>query len=246
VLAWLVARAVARGLHAAGADDLANRHGVDTALARFGIAAPFSRLVGTAIRLALIVVVVVAAVSLLGLDSLSDSLNAAILFLPRLLAALALVLVGLVLAQFVRERIDAATTRMDVAAPLGVLAEIAVVAIFVSTALAQLSVPLAIATVIVSILIAAVAFSVALAFGLGSRDTARDVAAGRSVATSLAVGNDISLGDLRGEVIAFESTATLLRLADGDTLRVPNHLIVGSVVRVHEPRPEGTVTAPPT
>jgi small-conductance mechanosensitive channel len=235
IVTWLVGRAVTRGLHAAGIDDLGNRHGVDTALARFGIAAPLSRLIGTAIRWALLVVVIVAAISVLGLDSLSASLNAVLLFLPRALGALALVLVGLVLGQFLRERVDAAANRMDIAAPLGPLVEITVVAIFISTALAQLSVPLAIATVIVAILIAAVAFSAALAFGLGSRETARDVAAGRSVANSLTVGSEISFGELRGEIVGFESTATLLRDADGDTMRVPNHLLVSGVVRVHQP-----------
>ena len=69
--------------------------------------------------------------------------------------------------------------------------------------------------------------------GSASRDTARDVAAGRSVASSLTVGSEISFGDLRGEIVGFESTATLLRDAEGDTMRVPNHLLAQAVIRVH-------------
>ena len=63
-------------------------------------------LVGTAVRLTIVVVAVFAALTLLGLAFLSDSLNEGILYIPRLLAALALVLIGVVLGAFMRAWID--------------------------------------------------------------------------------------------------------------------------------------------
>ena len=192
-----------------------------------------SKLVGRLVRLAIIVVAVVAAISALGLSALTASLNAAILFLPRLFAAFVLLLVGLVLARFVRDRVDRAAARMDLAGPLGPLAEAVIIAAFVVSALAQLSVPLAVLTLVVAILVAAVSFSAALAFGLGSRDAARQVAAGRTLAGSLHVGQTITVGDLTGEIEAIEGAATVLRRGRS-TLRVPNSVLLESVVEVHE------------
>ena len=99
------------------------------------------------------------------------------------------------------------------------LAEMAIIAIFVATALAQLSVPLAILTLIVAILIAAAAFSAALAFGLGSRDTARQIAAGRSLRARSTSASD-HRRRLTGEIEAIGSAATLVRTTTS-TLRSP-------------------------
>jgi small-conductance mechanosensitive channel len=232
LLAWVISRILSKTLETIGFDTLAERVGVSKELARVGVPSA-SRLVAGAIRFAIIVIAVIAAVSSLGLSALNASLNAAILFLPKLLAAGLLLLAGFVLARMVRDRVDRATARMDVAGPLGALAEMAIIAIFVATALAQLSVPLAILTLIVAILVGAVSFSAALAFGLGSRDTARQIAAGRSLASSLRVGETITVGDLTGEIESFGSAAILLRTPTS-TLRIPNHLLLESVVEVHD------------
>jgi small-conductance mechanosensitive channel len=39
--------------------------------------------------------------------------------------------------------------------------------------------------------------------------------------------------DVRGEISAIEPAATVIRTRDGDEVRVPNHLLVESLVRVH-------------
>ena len=82
LVARLAGRFARRALNALGIDDLAERFGVHEVLARVGIERPFSRLMGRVVRLSLSVVVVFAAVSLLGLAALSSSLNAVLLFLP--------------------------------------------------------------------------------------------------------------------------------------------------------------------
>lgn len=246
VVAWIIGRVVAKTLSAIGFDDLADSIGLNREFQRFGFTSPASSIVGRAVRFAVVVVVVAAAVAALGLAALTASLNAAILFLPKLFAATILVLVGLVLARIVRDRVDRAAARMDLAGPLGALAEAVIIAAFVVSALAQLSVPLAVLTLVVTILIAAVSFSAALAFGLGSRDAARQVAAGRTLTGSLHVGQTITVGDVTGEIQAMEGAATLLRTASKTTLRVPNHVLLESVVEVHDDAPTpGSAPAAP-
>ena len=97
IVARIVGALVARGLRAAGTDDFVDRYGVQDTLDRVGVAAPFTRVVGRIVRVALSLVVLFAALSLLGLQFLSESLNQAVLFIPNLLVALALVLAAAVL-----------------------------------------------------------------------------------------------------------------------------------------------------
>ncbi len=109
LLARLIARLLAKALDALDLDERAERWGVHDALDRMGMPRSLVKVIGVAIRIALTLVVIFAALSLLGLQFLSESLNQAVLFLPKLLVAAALVIAGIVLSGIARERLDRVT-----------------------------------------------------------------------------------------------------------------------------------------
>lgn len=234
IVAAIAGSLVRRAVFAVGLDDAGERYGAHDALAGVGLPRSLSALLGRAVRIGLTVVVVVSAVSMLGLGTLSESLNEVVLFLPKLFVAFALVLVGFVLAQFVDDWVRRATDQMSLSGPLPQLAQGAVFALFVLTALAQLGIPTSILTAIVGVLLLAGALTVALAFGLGGRDVARQMSAGRYVRGAFRVGQRITAGAVTGEIVALEGAATLVRTESGDTVRVPNQLLIDSIVTVHE------------
>ncbi len=230
--AALVGRLVRRALVAIGVDELAARWRVTETLARARLQPSLAGLVGAAVRITLSVVAAFAALTLLGFELLSQSLNEAVLFLPNLLAALALVLTGVVLAGLARERVDRLTYQMDFAVPLGQLAQVSTLAIFVLMAAAQIGVAADILFTVIAILLAAAAATFALAFGLGGREVARALNAGRFVRGAFEVGQTISLREIRGRIVAIEPEATVLGTADG-LVRVPNNLLLESTVTIH-------------
>jgi small-conductance mechanosensitive channel len=232
LLARLLGRLVRRGLIAAGVDELADRWRINDTLAQARVQPSLAGVAGTAVRITLSVVVIFAALTLLGLELLSQSLNEAVLFLPNVLAALALLLAGVVLAGLARERVDRLTYQMDFPVPLGQLAQIATLAVFVLTAAVQVGVSAGILVMVIAILLAAAAGTFALAFGLGGRETARALNAGRFVRSAFEVGQTISIGELRGRILAIEPDATVLGTDDG-AVRVPNHLLIESIVKIH-------------
>jgi small-conductance mechanosensitive channel len=236
VLVRVLARVLRRGLRMAGLDSTAERWGVADVLQRAGLGRSLSHVIAVAVRISLTVVVIFAALSLLGLQFLSQSLNAGVLFLPKVLAAMALVLIGVVLAAFVRERVDRAATQWDLPIPLGPVFQGVVVAIFVITAAAQLTVSIALLMVLVAILLAAVAAPFALAFGLGGRDVARSLSAGRYVRAAFREGQVIRVDGIRGTVERIEPSATVLR-TEAETVRVPNHVLIGQTVVIEDDAP---------
>jgi small-conductance mechanosensitive channel len=236
-VAWAVGRLVGRALRALGIDELGERFGIHDLIERVGLDRSLSRLLGRAVRIALAVVVIVAAVSLLGLGALGSSLNQTVLFVPKLFVALALIVVGVLLGEFVRVRVDRVTDQMALGAPLGRLAQVVVAALFFLTALAQLGIPTLILTAIVGLLVLAAALTTALAFGLGSREMAREISAGRYVGNSFEIGQDISLDGIRGEIVRLEPAATVLRTVDGQSVRIPNHMLLETIVVLHEREP---------
>jgi small-conductance mechanosensitive channel len=233
VVARVVARLLRRGLRMAGLDTAAERYGVADVLERAGLGRSLAHVLAVAVRISITVVVVFAALSLLGLQFLSESLNQGVLFLPKVLAALALVLIGVVLAAFVRDRVDRTATQWDLPVPVGPVVQGVVLAIFIITAAAQLTISIALLMVLVAIMLAAVAAPFALAFGLGGRDVARSLSAGRYVRASFSEGQVIRVGDVRGRVERIEPAATVLRTPT-ETIRVPNHVLIDRTVVIED------------
>ena len=233
LLVRLLSRLLTKAMQGLGLDDLAERGGVNHVLERGGLGRSLAEVIGRAIRIALTLVVIFAALSLLGLQFLSQSLNQGVLALPKLLIAAALILAGVVLAGFARERVDRLTYQLDFPVPLGRLAQITVLAVFAIIAAEQIAISTSILLILIGILLASAAGTFALSFGLGGRDVARALSAGRYLRHDYTIGQEISFGDIRGRITAIESTSTILDAGDGRSLRIPNHLLMETVVTIH-------------
>jgi small-conductance mechanosensitive channel len=233
LLTRLLTRLLARGMQAIGVDRLADRGGVTSVLQSSGLGGSLAGLVARAIRIFLTIVIVFAAVSLLGLQFLSVSLNQAILELPRLFIAAALVLAGAVVAGAARQRTDRLTYQLDFPVPLGHIVQVAVLGVFGILAAAEIGIATELLLVMIGVLLAAVSGTFTLAFGLGSREVARALSAGRYLRHDYRVGQEISFGDIRGRITRIHSTGTMLDAGAGRSIRVPNHLLLDSVVTIY-------------
>lgn len=229
----LVARLLLRAMQAAGVDRLAERAGVTGVLQASGLGASLAGVIARAVRIFLAIVVIFAALSLLGLQFLSVSLNQAILALPRLFIAAALLLAGAVVAGMARQRTDRLTYQLDFPVPLGQIAQIGVLGIFIIIAAAEVGISTTVLLVLIGVLLAAVSGTFTLAFGLGSREVARALSAGRYLRHDYHVGQDIAFGEVRGRITRIHSTSTMLDAGEGRSIRVPNHLLIDSVVTIY-------------
>ncbi|MFZ0040606.1 MAG: mechanosensitive ion channel domain-containing protein [Solirubrobacteraceae bacterium] len=240
----LLARLLIKALQTMGVDALAERVRINHVLESSGLGDSLSVVIGRAIRIALTIVVLFAALSLLGLQFLSDSLNKGIQELPKLLIAAALLLAGIVIAGYARERADRLSQQMDSPVPLGRVAQIAVLSIFGIIAAAQIAISTIVLLLLVGILLAGAVATFALAFGLGGRDVARALSAGRYLRHDYVLGQEIGVGDVRGRVTSIEPMTTVLDAQDGRLIRVPNHLLLQSVVTIYEDAATGASRAP--
>ncbi len=233
LIARIAGKLLAALLRRADLDVFSERAGVSDVLARARLGRSLARVIAVAIRISLSIVVVFAALSLLGLQFLSESLNHGVLVLPKLLIAGALLLVGVVLGGFARERVERLTYQLDFPIPLGPVAEVGVIAVFAITAAAQIAISTIVLLIVIGIVLAGAVATLTLAFGLGGREVARAVSAGRYVRGAYQLGQEISLGEVRGRITALEAASTLLENEQGQRLRVPNHLLLESIVTIH-------------
>jgi small-conductance mechanosensitive channel len=231
LIAALLGRIVRLALERLGLDRLADRLGAGPTLARAGLGRSASSLAGAAVRLSVSVIAIFGALSLLGLEFLSDSLNEGILYIPNLLGALFLVIVGLVLGALARGWVEKTAAQMDFPVALGPVVQVVIVVLAVLCAAVQLGIAIGTVTLLFMIVLAAAAATVALAFGLGGRELGRALSSARYARADFSVGQTIRIGDLRGTITQIGSAATTLR-SGTEQIRIPNHLLVERVVIV--------------
>lgn len=185
---------------------------------------------------------VVLAISITEPQTIEDVPADVLSYLQRVLAAGLILLAGRAVAVAVAAATSHAVARAlgrsstEIATAIRLSVEVAVIVV----ALGQLGVD----TTILVILVAAASFSVGAAFtllvGLGGRDTARQLAAGRHVARLLGPGDSVAVGSVRGTVVEVHTLTLEVRAPDGRRLHVPHTLAAANVVEV------GAPSAPPT
>lgn len=131
--------------------------------------------VGKLIFWLVMLVVILLASAALGLDSINRMFGIMLGFIPTLIAAIVIVILGIVVGEFVRGLIMASAGGVEGVPILANVAKGSVVVIAVFMALQQLGVAEELITAAFTLVLGAVALAVGLAFGLGNTTLAGEV-----------------------------------------------------------------------
>lgn len=236
VAGYLVAKgigiAIEKLLQKLGLDKLTERSGVATAVQSTGIETSASSIIGKIVYWLIFLLFMIAAADSLGLPRVSDTINGFVQYLPKLIGAMLVVIIGLFVAHLVRTAVETASASMqlDYGKPLGTLIYMLIVVVVVSLAIGQLEIETDLLNQVVSIILLAIAAAVALSLGLGTRATAGNIIAGLYARDLFPPGDKITVGEISGRVIEVSTTNTLLELDDGTTYTLPNSVLVESKV----------------
>lgn len=224
---------VTRALRVVRFDQIADRAQIDDFLRGAGVRMDPASVVGAFAKWFIYLIAFQVAASTLGFPQLTAIINDAIAFIPRMIAALVILLVGALagtlLAGLVRGSLGAA--RLGNANALANVARWGVLAFAVVAALSQLQIAPAIVNTLWMALIGGLAVAVALAFGLGARDAAGSVATGQLIRGEFRPGMAIGLDGQSGTVEQVGAVYTTIRTADG-LLKVPNGELARKTVRI--------------
>lgn len=155
-----------RAAHASGLDEVVHRTG-----ARLDPVRAVTRL---AFWLVMLVVTLLASTAL-GLESINEMFGQMLSFLPTLIAAIVIIILGMIVGEFVRGLILASAGNLPGVPTVATIAKGAVVIIAVFMALQQVGVAGEIVTTVLTLLVGAVALAAGLAFGLGNTQLAGEV-----------------------------------------------------------------------
>ncbi len=176
IVGWWIAKAVevvvVRVLHTIPVDKIADQIQLSSALAKGGIKRKISELLGAIIYWFVILAVVVIAFTVLQLPQAAMLFQEVVDFLPRVVASVFLLIVGVFAAAFLATTVRTAASNSGIlqAHLLGQAVQTIVVVLSVVTALKQLQIE--VVDKVLFIILGGISLGCALAFGLGCKDLA--------------------------------------------------------------------------
>jgi small-conductance mechanosensitive channel len=247
IVGWLVARMLqailVRLLQRIGLDQLAARTGIDRGLITVGVQSSLSYLLARTTYWLILIFFILLSLGALGLsDVVTSALNSFFIFLPSVVAATAIFLVGAFVARVAGDAITAVTLQANIATGrvLGQAIRTSILLVVIILSLDELGVQTTILTTIIIITIGAVGLGLALAFGLGNRDLAHSIMAGFHAREEFNPGQQLTVGDHTGRLVRIGATKALIDTDDGQ-VSVPNIVLLNEVVQL---KPAGEGAAP--
>jgi len=177
LIGWLVSKFVIKNgvtklLKLLKFDDLSHKIELDSILAKGGINVGLSELLGVMCYWLCLLITFVVALNAVGLTVAADLLQKIVLFVPNIIAAVFILIVGMFAAVLVRNivRVSANNAGISQANLFGNIAEVVIMVFVVAIALEQVQIGGRIIDLTISIILGSFGLGFALAFGLGCKD----------------------------------------------------------------------------
>lgn len=176
---YIVARMVERWtdaiLQRLNFNKMAEAGGFSEAMGRTGTRLDPIHAVGKLLFWMVMLVVILLSSAALGLDSINQMFGTMLSYIPTLIAAIVIVILGMIVGEFVRGIVLASAGGVEGVPTLAKLAKSAVVLISVFMAMQQMGVAAEIITAAFTLVFGAIGLAAGLAFGLGNRELAGEV-----------------------------------------------------------------------
>lgn len=178
VISKLIKTIVTKALKAVKIVDLlSERSGLDDLLDKGGITYKLSDLIGVIAYWLAILVTFMVALNAMQLTIAADLLNRIVLYIPNIIAAMFILILGMFIATFLRNVVQATANNIGLVQSklLSKAVEIIVILFAIFVAMEQLKIGIRITELTLSIILGSIGLGLALSFGLGCRDLAGKV-----------------------------------------------------------------------
>ena len=181
IIGWLISGLVAnlleRALKVVGLEGAVERSGIGDFVRRSGTKMTVSGIISTLIKYFIFLIFVQAAANVIGIPQLTEIINRIILFIPNVVVAMAIIVIGSLIARFLSALVRSSVSELGVGNPnlLATLTQYIIIGFSVIAAIDQLGIAATLVNTLLIGLIGSVALAVGLAFGLGGREVAAQI-----------------------------------------------------------------------
>ncbi|MFH2137237.1 MAG: hypothetical protein ABII88_01845 [Candidatus Omnitrophota bacterium] len=178
IAGWIISKGVrslvSRVLKALKLDKLSERVGISKFLAKGEIQYNLSDLIALIVYWMLMLIVIMVTANVLGLTTVAELIDKIVIYIPNVIAALMILVIGALFAVFLRKVVEttAKNAGLSHAKTMGMLTHTIILVFAVIIALEQLKIGITVLSQFITIILGSIGLALALAFGLGCREIA--------------------------------------------------------------------------
>lgn len=232
IISSLIKRFLNKSLIKIGFNTFLDKLGFDSLLQKMDIKVQGSQVVASIISTFILLIFLLAALDIVGLTMLSGLIDTLALFLPKLLAALAVLLCGFFVGQIVFNgvKIAAKNTGVDYGRSVAEVCRGIIIVITVSLSITQLDIDVSLLNTILSVIIASVGLAAAISLGIGTKSMAKEVVAGVYLREMYQIGDNIEVKEVKGALVSIGSVASKVIAEEESIITVPNTFLLANKV----------------
>jgi small-conductance mechanosensitive channel len=237
LVGWVVSKLVSKGLkkvfEGLKVDQLGDKLNETEFASKANFKVKLSSFLSSLIYYILMLIFVMAATDVLGMPVVSQMVSDLIAYLPRLLSALVLFVLGIYLAEFVKNIVQATCNALGIPSAK-IIANFVFYLIFLTltiSALAQASIETSLITSNLTVILGGVILAFAIGYGFASRDTMANFLASFYSKNKVKVGDFIAIDGSKGKVVAMDSSSITLQ-GDGKIIVIPLKKLTSEKVEI--------------
>ena len=237
LVGYLVSKAVSgfskKILRTIGIDKASEKIGLHKSLENIGVKLKSSDLFGVVFFWLVMLIFIISASETLNLSKITDTIDGFIRYLPNIIGAGLIFILGLMVAQFFKNIIRGMSKQIS---PLysKVLSSVVyfIIVVLVSVlAVNQLQLETELINRIVEIILISAGVVLALSFGLGTRDLSKSVISGLLLREQIKQGTRVEFDNINGAVEQIGLVNTIVLIEDGKKVHIPNAVLISSVFK---------------
>jgi hypothetical protein len=181
IIGWIIsgflARLIVKALNMVGFERAVQSSGIADFIRRSGTKWTTSQLIAELIKWFIRLIFIQAAANILRMPQLTTIINSIVLFIPNLVVAVVIIVIGSLIARFLSGAVRASVSEMGVGNPnlLATLTQYAIIGFAVIAAANQIGIAAVVVNTLFIGLVASIALAVGLALGLGGRDVGAQI-----------------------------------------------------------------------
>ena len=240
VVGYIAAKVLARVAVAlcekVGLQRAAERSGLADSMKQAHIQRTVPQIIGLTTFWLLLLVFVLAAVDIVGLTAVSSSMQEVLAYIPKLIVATVIVVLGLLLASLLRGIIATSADRVGIsfARQLATGCYYALVLVTFMVAFDQMNIKFDFLNYAILIVLGGLALGFGLSFGLGGRDVMGGIMAGYYVRQRLQAGDMVDVAGFAGKVREVGPVATIVETEENGLMHrhsIPNTRMLNEAIR---------------
>ena len=213
-------------------DSVSDKVGVHEILEKFGIKRTSSEIISVLIFWLFMLTFVISAAETLRLENVTKTIDSFVLYLPNVIGAAFIFVLGLMASNFISNFIQGASSTVNSKyfKVFGNFVRSLLIVVITVLAVGQLKIETELLDNILQIILIAGGAVLALSLGLGTRDIAKAIVSGFYARDLYKEDVFIKVKDFKGKVLQVGAVTTLIETSDGKKIHLPNEQLITSVV----------------